>query len=148
VIAPGVIDEAVLLQTLKLTLPAVGHENMVSIPVVDGTYPVTAVGSPLNDAVTTSVVAVPVAVAVTVVAQAALAIAPIPIAEAPDAIVCVSVAADEGNVCVFPPIWNVPVKFAVPDCVNPPLLRGTVAPDVPVFTVQTVPALKMSAHAG
>ena len=35
-IAPGVIDAAVLLQTLKLIVPDVTHGMMASIPLVDG----------------------------------------------------------------------------------------------------------------
>jgi len=98
VIAPGVILAVVLLQTLKFTLFAVGYAIIVSIPAVAGMYPVTAVGSPLKLAETTSVVAVPVAVVVTTVAQAADAMAELPIAEVPLAIVCVTVAAASGNV--------------------------------------------------
>jgi hypothetical protein len=36
VIAPGVIELLVLLQTLKFTFPALGQMMMVSIPLVDG----------------------------------------------------------------------------------------------------------------
>ena len=38
------------------------------------------------------------------------------------------------------PISNVPVKFTVPLCVKPPLLRGMVPPVVPVLTAAAVPA--------
>jgi hypothetical protein len=37
VIAPGVMEELVLLQTLKFTVSAVGYAMIVSIPVVSGT---------------------------------------------------------------------------------------------------------------
>jgi hypothetical protein len=89
VIAPGVMLAEVLLQTLKLTLFALGYEMIVSIPAVAGMYPVTAVGSPLNEASTTSVVAVLVAAVVTAVAQAADAMALVPSADVPLAIVAV-----------------------------------------------------------
>jgi hypothetical protein len=45
VTAPGVMDDDVRLQTLKLTVSAVGYGKMVSIPVVTGAYPVTPVMS-------------------------------------------------------------------------------------------------------
>ena len=86
-IAPGVIDDAVLLQTLKLTLFAVGYLMIVNIPDVLGVYPVTAVGSALKSAAMMSVVAVPVAEVVTTVAQVPEEIAPVPRAEVPLAIV-------------------------------------------------------------
>jgi hypothetical protein len=60
---------------------------MVSIPAVRGMYPVTAVGSPLNDADTMSVDTVPVAVAVCAAEHAADAIALVANALAPLAIV-------------------------------------------------------------
>ncbi len=83
VIAPGVTEELVLLQTLKFTLFADGYAMIVSIPATKGTYPVTAVGSPLNPHKMTSVVAVFVAEVVTAVAHAAEPIAPVPIADVP-----------------------------------------------------------------
>ena len=60
---------------------------MVSIPVVAGIYPVTAVGSPLKLAVTTSVVATFVADTETTVAQAAEAIADVPSVAVPLAMI-------------------------------------------------------------
>src|SRR5882672_10756012 len=60
---------------------------MVNIPVVNGTYPVTAVGSPLKLASILSVVSVPVAVAVCALVQVAELIAPVASAFAPLAIV-------------------------------------------------------------
>lgn len=51
---------------------------IVNIPEVEGMYPVVAVGSALNTAVITSVVATPVADTVTAVAQVAEGIAPVP----------------------------------------------------------------------
>lgn len=73
----------VLLQTLKLTLFEDGYAMIVSIPATNGTYPVTAVGSPLKPHEMVSVVAVPVAVVVTAVAHAAEDIELVPIADVP-----------------------------------------------------------------
>lgn len=87
VIAPGVIDDAVLLQTLKFTLLADGYGTIVNIPLVLGAYPVTPVGSPLKPAMMTSVVAVLVAEVVTTVAQVPDEMALVPRADVPDAIV-------------------------------------------------------------
>jgi hypothetical protein len=92
VIAPGVMLEAVLLHTLKLTLFAVGYLMIVNIPLALGAYPVTPVGSALKSAMKLSVVAVPVAVVVTAAAQAPEAMAPVPNADVPVAITCVAVA--------------------------------------------------------
>lgn len=63
-IAPGVMELEVLLHTLKFTVSEVGNAMIDNIPVVRGMYPVTAVGSPLNDAMIASVARVPVAEAV------------------------------------------------------------------------------------
>ena len=74
---------------------------IVSIPAVNGTYPVTAVGSPLNVACMVSVVKVPVAVSVWAEEHAALEIALVAKALAPLAMVCVIVAFAFGKVNVF-----------------------------------------------
>ena len=87
--APGVMLALVLLHTLKFTVSAVGYGIIVSIPVVSGTYPVTAVGSALKLTIIASVLNVPVAVPVWAVVQAALDIAPVARAFAPLAIVAV-----------------------------------------------------------
>ena len=73
---------------------------MVSMPVVSGTYPVTAVGSALNTAVTTSVVSVPVAVEVCAEEQVAEEIALVANAFVPLAIVVVNVDVMAGTVSV------------------------------------------------
>lgn len=73
---------------------------IVNIPVVRGTYPVTAVGSPLKVAVIVSVVAVPVAVSVWAELQAAEEMALVARALAPLAIVWVIVALADGKVIV------------------------------------------------
>src|SRR6185369_3917007 len=59
---------------------------IVSIPPVVGLYPVTAVGSPLNEPATVFVVAVPLAAVVTTVAHVPEVIAPVPSADVPAAI--------------------------------------------------------------
>jgi hypothetical protein len=73
--APGVIDPVVLLHTLKFTVLAVAYDMIVSIPVVAGVYPVTAVGSEANEASTTEEVVAPVAVSVCAEVQVAEEIA-------------------------------------------------------------------------
>ena len=88
--APGVIEEAVLLHAFALKLFAVGYGMIVSIPVVAGAYPVTPVGSPLKPTVITSVVATPVAETVTTEAHAPDAMADVPRAAVPEAIVLTS----------------------------------------------------------
>lgn len=65
---------------------------IVNMPVVRGTYPVTAVGSPLKVATIVSVVSVPVAVAVCAELHVALEIAVVVRACAPLATVTVQVA--------------------------------------------------------
>ena len=82
-IAPGVIEPVVLLQTLKFTLLAVGYGMIVSIPVEAGVYPVTPVGSLLKLACTVFVVTTPVADTVTTVAHAPEEIADVPMAAVP-----------------------------------------------------------------
>lgn len=108
---------------------------IVSIPVVSGTYPVTAVGSPLKLAVTTSVVSVPVAEAVCADVQAAEEIAPVAKAKVPLATVLVIVAEVLGNVIV---VESVPAKVIV-------LLNAAVFPfvtvNVPVLPVMFNPLI-------
>src|SRR5271157_41773 len=74
---------------------------IVSIPLVDGTYPVVLVGSPLKPAITTSVVATLVAVAVTTEAQVPDEIELVPKLAVPLAMVWVSVTPPEGIVVPF-----------------------------------------------
>ncbi len=82
-----------LLQTLKFTLLLVGYLMIVSIPLVDGEYPVDEVGSALKSAIMLSVVATPVAEVVTAEAHAPDEIEPVPSAEVPLAIVVVPLLA-------------------------------------------------------
>jgi len=90
VIAPGVIEAVVLLQTLKFTLLEVGYTMTESIPLVDGMYPVTPVGSPLKEARTASVESALVAVAVTALAHEPELIELVPSAVEPLAMVDVT----------------------------------------------------------
>ena len=75
---------------------------MLSPPEVLGIYPVVLVGSALNPAVITSVVATPVAVTVTAVAQVAEEIAPVPSVAVPLATVTVQVGQEMAG--VVPPL--------------------------------------------
>ncbi len=78
VMAPGVILDPVLLQTLKFAVLVVGYAMMVSIPLVEGEYPVTAVGSALKVQFSVFVLAIPVCALVTTVAHAPDEIALVP----------------------------------------------------------------------
>src|SRR6266849_10316510 len=100
---------------------------IVSIPDVDGRYPVTAVGSPLNPADITSVVTVPVAVAVTAAAQAPEAIAEVPIAIEPLAIVTAHVG--QANAGVVAGLTTVSGK-ETDELVSPTLDVPTVYPNI------------------
>lgn len=64
------IEDPVLLQTLTLTVFAVGYFKIVNIPVIDGLNPVAPLGSALKSTSRLSVVAVPVTVAVTALEHA------------------------------------------------------------------------------
>lgn len=89
--------------------------RIVSIPVVSGTNPVTAVGSPLKDALTISVVSVPVAVAVWAELQAAEEMAEVAKAFVPEAMVAGMVDDVEGNVIV---VESVPTRVRVLEAVS------------------------------
>ena len=78
VAAEGVIEDKVLLQTLKFALPLVGYGIIVNMPVANGEYPVNDVGSPLNAAVIICVVAIAAFATVTTDAQAPEEIADVP----------------------------------------------------------------------
>lgn len=89
------MEEEVLLHTLKFTVSEVGKGMIVNIPAVKGTYPVTAVGSPLNDTIIASVVNVPVAAAVWAEVQVSDEIALVERVFAPLAMVIVPLTAAE-----------------------------------------------------
>ncbi len=101
---------------------------IVSMPAVAGIYPVTAVGSPLKDAVRTSVVATFVALTVTTVAQAAEEIEEVPSAAVPLAIVVVRPPAAE-RLFASAPITPVPTAGqAIVVEVEFSIRHGAVAP--------------------
>jgi hypothetical protein len=94
----------VLLTTEILIVFVVGHLIIVRIPLVDGTYPVTASGLLLKSNMMVSVDANPVQVCVTVVAAAPDAIKLVPSATVPEQMVCVRLENATPVSCIFFPL--------------------------------------------